>query len=412
MDETIDLRPYIEALLRRWWVILGAVIAGILIAVFLHFSQSDYRATALVAVTDPTQRLQFDARIVNTLDLDILLQAYPELATSDGVLTSLLARATELSGGTIDSLTQLRQMLDVETGADPRLVRLVVKNGDPQLSADLANAWAGTFVAVVDEIYRGQGGEVQFFRDQLSETEAQLQTAEQALVEFQSGSRIGIVDNQLLALNALQASYLADQSRLNLVLDDIRALRGQIEAGTGETVTWTDQLTALMLQLNIYETVSATPAPGNPIQLQLDAGANLTTAQRAEQLGLLDNLSQSAETSLGEIEVRLLALEPRIFELQSEKQALFHKFEELTRNRDVAKETYVTLARKVDEVRIQSEDSGSGLKVASLAAPPSQPSRSSLIITGLIAGLVGLLIATAAIIAVTWWKSLSPRPAE
>ncbi len=412
MDETIDLRPYIEALLRRWWVILGAVIAGILIAVFLHFSQSDYRATALVAVTDPTQRLQFDSRIVNTLDLDILLQAYPELATSDGVLTSLLARATELSGGTIDSLTQLRQMLDVETGADPRLVRLVVNNGDPQLSADLANAWAGTFVAVVDEIYRGQGGEVQFFRDQLSETEAQLQTAEQALVEFQSGSRIGIVDNQLLALNALQASYLADQSRLNLVLDDIRALRGQIEAGTGETVTWTDQLTALMLQLNIYETVSATPAPGNPVQLQLDAGANLTTAQRAEQLGLLDNLSQSAETSLGEIEVRLLALEPRIFELQSEKQVLFHKFEELTRNRDVAKETYVTLARKVDEVRIQSEDSGSGLKVASLAAPPSQPSRSSLIITGLIAGLVGLLLATAVIIAVTWWKSLSPRPAE
>ena len=411
MDETVDLRPSIEALLRRWWVIVGAVLGGILLAVLLHFTQSNYRATALVAVTDPTQRLQFDTRIVNTLDLDILLQAYPELATSDSVMLLLLNQAGELSDGTINSLTQLHGMADVETGADARLLRLIVSNEDPQLAADLANTWADIFVSVVDTIYRGEGGDVAFFSDQLAQTNSQLQAAEAALVNFQSGSRMGIVDNELLSLTTMQASYLADQRRLSLALDDIRALRGQIAAGTGDVVTLADQLTALMLQMQVYDKPSATPEASDGLQLQINPQANLTTGQRAEQLTLLDNLAQATETSLSEIDVRLLALEPRIFELQREKEDIFHQYEELTRNRDIAAETYTTLARKIDEVRIQADDAGAGLRVASRAAPPAQPARSNLLITAAIGAVVGLFLAAAALIAITWWRLASRGPA-
>jgi uncharacterized protein involved in exopolysaccharide biosynthesis len=150
----------------------------------------------------------------------------------------------------------------------------------------------------------------------------------------------------------------------------------------------------------------ATPVPDtSPIQLQLDSQSVLTTSQREEQLQLLDDLAQTAERSLEAIEVKLLELQPRMFELQREKQDLFHRYEELTRNRDVAKETYMALARKIDEVRIQSEDGSSGLKVASLATPPLRPSRSNLIIMAGIAGLLGLLLSAAVIIVVYWWKS-------
>jgi GumC protein len=414
MDETIDLRPYVEALLRRWWVILGAVVAGIIIAALLYFSQSGYKATALVAVTDPTQRLQFDPRIVNTLDLDTLVQAYPELATSDGVMAILLERASELTGGRVDSMPLLREMLEVETGNDPRLVRLNVHNGDPQLTADLANAWATTFVAVVDSIYLNPGGEVDFFSDQLAQTKAQLQTTEQALVEFQSGSRMGIVDNELASLTSLQASYLDEQNRLNLVLDDIRALRSQIESGEGETIPFSDQLTALLLQMRIYETESQLPSsettvPETPIQLQLDSQGSLTTGQRVEQLRLLDAMAQAAQNSLDEIDVKLLGLEPQMFELQREKQDLLHRYEELTRSRDVASETYLTLARKIDEVRIQTEDSGSGLKIASLASPPAEPDRGSPLILALMGATVGFLLSVGLIIAITWWRTTGRR---
>jgi len=410
MDETIDLRPYVEALVRRWWVILGAVIAGVLVAILLYTNQTNYRAMALVAVTDPTQRLQFDPRITNTLDLDTLLQAYPELAMSDGVLSALLEEAKTLSDGRIQDMEMLHDMIEVESGGDPRLVRLVARSEDAQLAADLANAWANQFVAAIDNIYGAPGGDVTFFSSQLAETDQQLRAAESALVEFQSGSRMGIVDNQLASLNDLQASYLADQRRLNLVLDDIRTLRGQIEAGAGDSVTWTDQLTALTLQLQVYETItSATPMPSNPIQLQVNPQAELTTADRATQLLLLDDLARAAEASRNEIEVKLVALEPQVFALQREKQDLFHQFEELTRNRDVAKETYITLARKIDEARIQTEDSGTSLRVASLAAVPSNPDRSSPIITAAVLGLAGLLISVGLLLALAWWRAINSR---
>lgn len=413
MDETIDLRPYVEGLVRRWWVILGAVIASVLIAVLLYFSQNDFQATALVAVTDPAQRLQFDERITSTLDLDTLLQSYPELAMSDGVLSLLLEKAISLSGGNIASIDMLREIIEVEDGSDPRLVRLAVLSDDPQLAADLANAWANTFVAAVDTIYGAPGGDVTFFNNQLVDADQQLRAAESVLVEFQSGSRMSIVDNQLLSLGQAQASYLSDQRRLSLALDDIRALQGQIEAGVGDSVTVADQLTALMLQLNIFGIYdSASASPVNGLQLQISPSGDLTSSQRVEQLALLDNLTRSTEASLNEIDVRLLRLEPRIFALQREKESILHQYEELTRNRDVAEETYMALARKINEVRIQSNDNNSSLRVASLATTPTEPIRSNLIITITIAGLAGLLISIGILLVLAWWKTGNERATE
>lgn len=403
MDETIDLRPYVNALVRRWWVILGAIIACILLAVILYASQAKYRATALIAVTDPVQRLAFDSRITSSFDLKALLQAYPELAMSDGVMSALLEKAGTLSGGAIKNIEQLRELVEVEDGPDPRLVRLAVRSEDPQLATDLANAWATVFVSAVDGIYGAPGGDVAFFNDQLAETDQRLRAAENALIEFQSGSRLGIVDNELLSLSQLQATYLADQRQLTLTIDDIHALRNQIEAGNGDSVTIADQLTALQLQLNVYESALSTST--DRLQLLINPEANLTSAERAEQIALLDGLARSAEAELDEIDLRLLELEPRIFTLQREKESLSHQYEELSRNRDVAEETYLTLARKIDEVRIQSSNDSNSLRVASLATVPIEPDRPNLFILIAIACLSGLLIITGILLGLTYWKN-------
>ncbi|NCF68576.1 MAG: lipopolysaccharide biosynthesis protein, partial [Chloroflexi bacterium] len=54
MEEEIDLRPYVEALLRNWKWIIGAGILAALIALgFSFLMPSTYEATALVAVSEP-----------------------------------------------------------------------------------------------------------------------------------------------------------------------------------------------------------------------------------------------------------------------------------------------------------------------------------------------------------------------
>lgn len=420
MDETIDLRPYVDALVRRWWVILGAVIAGILIAAYLHFSATNYRATALLAAFDPSQRLQFDERIFSAVDLDSFTSAYPELATSDDALAPVLARAEELTNGDIATKTDLRNILRVETGSDSRLLRLSVSHSDPEVAAELANIWAESFVSTVDDVYLGRAGQIEFFEGLFADANAELQSTGQALVEFQSGTRMGIVDNELMSLNQQQSTYLADRRRLTILLEDAESLSALIEAGPGDTITYADQLAALTLQQSVFihETPILTPTIGitqstyGTIQLQADPQFDLTTSDRSEQLALLENLAETIETSLAGIDVKLLELESRFFELQREKQAMINQYEELVRRHDVGVETTVTLARKIDEVRIQTQDSGSSLRIASLASPPVEYDRSSPILSAMTAGLLGFLVSVVAIILYTWWRPPGERAAD
>ncbi len=419
MDETIDLRPYVDALVRRWRVILGAVIASILIATLLHFSSSNYRATALVAAFEPAQQLQFDERIISSVRLEPFTSAYPEIATSNDVLSAVLERAKELSGGTIATLPELRDILNVEKGDDSRLLRLSVRYDNPQVAAELANLWATTFVKTVDEINLGRSGQVEFYENLRADTIAELQGIEQALVDFQSGNRTVIVENQLFSLGQQQATYLADQRRLRLLLEDIEALSAQIEAGSGDTITFADQLTALTLQQNAYihETPIISPTVGiaqsssASVQLQANPEFNLTAGTRSEQLVLLGALAQSVEARLATIDVKLLELESSFFSLQREQQSIANRYDELIRQRDVAAETAVILARRIDEVRVQSQDTGNSLRIASLAVPPVRYDRSSLVVSAAVFGLLGFLISAMAVILLTWWKSSGNRSA-
>ncbi|MFN2245922.1 MAG: Wzz/FepE/Etk N-terminal domain-containing protein, partial [Candidatus Promineifilaceae bacterium] len=63
-DQEIDLRPYIEAVLNKWYWVVGAGVVFALIGVGIGLLRTQtFEATALVAITEPSQRVQFDPRI-------------------------------------------------------------------------------------------------------------------------------------------------------------------------------------------------------------------------------------------------------------------------------------------------------------------------------------------------------------
>ena len=195
------------------------------------------------------------------------------------------------------------------------LMRLTVRNNDPQLAADLANLWADSFADAVENIYRNPGGQVEFYEAQLSLSEEELRAAEDELVSFQTRNRQGLAKNELDSLLRLQTGYLSDQSTLRLLLDDIQGLRSQLLTNNSPAVTFADQLTALTLQLKAYDTV-ASLVP-NQFQLQLNSVSDLTTSDRAAQLQLLDELAQAVESSLATAGSQLPTLESQIFDVQS-----------------------------------------------------------------------------------------------
>lgn len=399
MDETIDLRPYVAALLRYVWLMGLAVLLAVIISIALFMMGDDYVATALVTVPEPAQQVQFDPRITTNLQSTQLLTAYPRLALSDDLLTRLLPRATALSGGTIATLDELEDVLQVGSSTDVRIVTLTVKLPEPQAAADLANAWAEEFVTTIDSVY-GRNG-VDFFTDQRAQASTELQSAEDALVAFQTTNRQTTVDNEFSALGRLQMSYLLRRNAYRMALDDIQTLRVQLEGQGTDAVALADQLTALTVQLQTYQAISPTqtlPA----FQLAVGPDALLTTTQRAEQLQRLEALRASIDSGLAAIDTQLATIEPRLFALQTEKQRLFNEGERLIRRRDIAQETYATLSRKVDEERVAAEQTMA--RLASSAATPQQPDRPNIIfLLPLLAG-VALLISIGAIILHTWWQ--------
>ncbi len=401
MDETIDLRAYVNALVRSWRLIVGAVVLAVLIASIFFFLSRDYEASTLVTVPEPTQQLQFDPRIVSNVRATQLLTAYPQLATSDDVLAKLLPRARELAPETFSSMTLLRNALDVIVSPDGRIVRLTVRTNDPAVATTLANAWADEFVLAVETVY-GRGG-LSFYIEQLEGASTELASAEAALVQFQTTNRQSIVDNELQALLNLQTAYLNQQNDYQRALNDIETLSTQLENNSSDVVTLSDQLTALSLQLQSFQN-TVTTQPTSSFQLNIGADSQLTTTQRGEQLQRLDALRVAFQNALTAREQQLINLQPSIFALQAEKQQIFNEGERLMNRRSIAMETYSTLARKVDEERVATRETVA--RLASRAAEPERPERVNPLVLFPLAAAVAILLSLAVVIGLTWWRQV------
>ena len=77
MEEEIDLREYVEVLIRYWkWIVRAALAAAVVALVVSLLLPPTYEATALVAVTKPRYAMQFDPRFEILNDVQPNYEAY------------------------------------------------------------------------------------------------------------------------------------------------------------------------------------------------------------------------------------------------------------------------------------------------------------------------------------------------
>ena len=401
-DQEIDLRPYIEAILNKWYWVVGAGVVFALIGVGIGLLRTQtFEATALVAITEPSQRVQFDPRIQTNFDSQPV-DAYPELALSDQLLGDIINTLPE----NYDlSLTDLRKKLSAESGGDGSILHLTVSDDDPVQAAEMANIWAALFVDWANQVYSGQGGEqLSFFEEQLGEARNQLEKAEQELIDFQAHNRAYILENELLSLQQTQADFLAKQRQTELILQDIDSLLDQAGSSGSSSGASVDQLASLLLQVRALGGVANRQESAMPwqIQINIDGQSNLS---QEDQQAILSDLRETLLAQTGQLDERLAELEPQILSVQQQKQEASAKEERLNRDFNVAEETYTTLSRMVDEKRITSQDTTSGIRLASKTAVPEFPTGPRKILIAIGAGLIGAAIAVALIVGLTWWGS-------
>lgn len=402
MEEEIDLRPYIEALLRGWkWIVGTAVVAGVVALVVSLFIPPSYEATALVAVVGSQNIVQFDPRIRET-DSPQPLKAFPQLALSDQILLTVLGEVTLAD---VDNVEQLRQKLEAKAGSDVTLLELTVKVQDAAEAAAIANIWATIFVDWANEVYGDTSpDQVQFFEGQLVAAESELARAEAALVAYQAVNQQLLVTNSLNALSRTQAKLLDSKQVLARLAQDTAVLREQLGVSVGN-VSVAEQLTALVFEMKAFGLV-VDGGTAVPIQLQLDSNAPLTYETQADQELFLDGLLAAIGSQMAHMDAELEELEPQILQLQEQKQEAETEYGRLSREQQVAEETYTALAHKVEEERITSADISDGVRLASEAVVPIKPV-SQLYIWVIMVGGVGMMFSMMLIVGRVWWVAFN-----
>jgi polysaccharide biosynthesis transport protein len=396
MDDTFDFRPYADALLRRWRLIIGGTfLAGILAAALSFLIPPTYEASALVLLVVPRQVVQFDPRFEN-VDEPRPLPAYPQLASSDHILQMLQAQiAPELTER--KTLRDLRDTISVSALNDPTLLRLTVRHRDPAMAAFIANQWAALFVGQVNDLLGDEGSQqVQFFRGQRDEARRHLAVAEQALADFQGGNRIRLVTAELQVLEDALVLLLAKQQNREQLQADVTTLRSILAAQEGALLP-ADHVAVLLL----YQRAFGDGQAASLIELQID-GALAATADRDQLIAALDTLQESLQTAAGDATGRTTALAPQIVALQHEMEALANEEQWLRQEATLATENYTALARQVVGQEITAQDTRRGLRLASPAIIAEEPVAPHKLLNGVLAAVVALTLFVAVTIFRQW----------
>ncbi len=392
MDDEFDLWKSIEVFTRHWKLIAGAGLLTALAALIVSLLMAPaYEATTLIAATRPQYQLQFDARIPTVTDPTQAqpYKAFPELALSDEVLSRVIAKVSALLPDDQRTVDVFERRLSARAGADPSLIRLTASANDPQVAQTIAATWGEVYVQYANDLYQQRTSTATFFASQTDEARATLEAAEQKLIDYQAHNPLNLINAQLAAQQAALASDLSMQQKIELLIQDARSLQQQLaQQATGGTLPLADQVSALYLQVGTLVGQGAVP-----IQLQVSSGGELGTRTVGEQSALLNSLVTVLQDKASEFQQQAKALEPNILTLQEQQQSTQTDLSRLTRDRDVAQETYLALTRKLNETQVTAQDTSGVVQLASAAVTPTLPTSPRKAVNTLLGGIMGVLMA-------------------
>ncbi|MBP8002026.1 MAG: hypothetical protein KA314_22225 [Chloroflexi bacterium] len=396
MNDTFDFRPYVNAWLKRWWLVMGgALLTGIVAAALSLLFPPIYSANALVLVLDSQQIIQFDPRFQTTAEARPR-QAYPDLALSDDLVQQLLVAVTPLLDKPL-TREGFRDQLTVMTENDPSLLRLTVEYREAEVAAAIANRWADLFVHQTNQIIGDQSQEqMQFYTTQRDNALRALNQAEQILVTFQAANRVRIVKAELSAQETALQQALSRQQRLITLQQDITTLHTHLSTPTGPLLP-AEEVALTLIFVRVFGDATTNPALALPL-----TGSAPVTTDRTQAVAALNTLAVTLADSADRLAAQIEQLEPNILALQQETQRLQDEEERLRQDVKLATETYTALARQAAEDTISSQDASQGLRLASPAITPDEPIAPQAGLNGLLATVIAFAALTLVVVFRVW----------
>ncbi len=440
MEDEIDLKPYLVALLQHWWMIAGAAVALALIAgIVAALRTPPYTASASLLIMASSSNVSLDGRFTSrdstlfttTTNQREALLALARDATLEARVAAELAATDSLSADYQPG--SLLSKVNIATSGD--LVRITASAATGEEAQRLAEIWGREYTRLVTETYTRDSVSLALVEQQLAEAQQRYRVAQAELEDFLARGEITAADQEVRRLSDLINgtrsttnerfnAYLRRSNALELVLRDARLLRERVAEQATPDISLADSVAALLLRIQNLNT------PSGQSILQLDstltANAQVTVAEldrfiavledelravrsEAERLSKVDTeeLSPAATRSLFE---RLAAAQVKLEQLNGHQR-------ELVRNRDVAFSAVEVLLRRAEELRLASAAPQVSVRYLGTITNPTPVIGRQAITQAAIGALLGIVLTAGFIIAREAWIAArreqipAPKPA-
>jgi uncharacterized protein involved in exopolysaccharide biosynthesis len=280
----------------------------------------------------------------------------------------------------------------VETEANGDLIGIKVRGKDPGKITTIADAWGEAYEEYVNGLYGGRPQSPGDIQTQVTGAKSSYQEAEEALAKFTGDNQIDNLAREIGAKQNTLADYYATKRQLDRLIADAKALRDQMRQETSSSSTGTgNSLSIMLLQASAFTLLS--PELSVQLQLAFDERTGLEGSAE-EQVQNLDAFLSILEARQEEVQSLIDegTLQQEILQLQEQLEREQARKQELTRARDLAWETYNTLARKEAEVGIASQATDTEVRFAVPAVEPKKPVAPKKKLNIAIAGMLGLMV--------------------
>jgi uncharacterized protein involved in exopolysaccharide biosynthesis len=204
-DLVIDLGKYIEVLFRQWQLIIGlTLMLALLTGLATILLPKKYQAASLIATTKVASSVSFGSTIQTLSDAQSLaagasslvdkkarIESYVQMVKSPTVAQKVLDELGSRLNPGDRSITKLIEIVDGQVVPNSDSIQISVIYQDPQLAADIATAWAKSYVDQVNLVYSDAGTVDSYtaIKDQLSAAKNTYDGAQSALESFTAQNR-------------------------------------------------------------------------------------------------------------------------------------------------------------------------------------------------------------------------------
>ena len=427
-DEEIDLRPYLQSLIQRWWLILLiAALAAITALVMSLIQPRKYEAVATLLLTRSRTTLSLAEQfptVNEPADPASRMSAILAIVQSDSIAQTIFQRVKIRLPKNIKTLQDFKELMSVSSQGDALLFSATSES--PTLAAEIANAWANQAALAVNQAYRGEQP-LADIQNQSVEAQKQYQEAQASLEAYLQYSQVDVLSKKVqesqavydtLAGNrAWQISYYDDRiHNMEKLITQTEALKSQLQRGNrsvaGDLGDALAVLDARASSLGINQSKMTMDLQMTDLSALKDSSVNYVAD--------LDALIEQAKEEKGKAEATLNSLVRDVTQGQSPEQfneiaanlrALQTQLEKenahelnLINDRDTAWKAYQALLQKKTEIESAPKVSNA-VTLASSAVQPDKPTSRGTVRNVLVAAVLGLIVGVFIVLAIKWWQS-------